>query len=193
MAARIEDYAVIGDLHTAALVARDGSVYWLCLPSFDSPACFAALLGDPGNGCWQLGPAAGGPADRRRYVDDTLVLESEWDTPEGTIRVTDLMPPRGEAADVVRVVEGVSGRVPVRMRLRLRFDYGHIVPWVHGRDGDLAAIAGPDAVWLHTPVHLHGEDLSTVAEFTVSAGERVPFVLTYQKSHLPRPAPVDAE
>ncbi|MCU7730308.1 glycoside hydrolase family 15 protein [Actinoplanes sp. KI2] len=193
MVSRIEDYGLLGDLHTAALVGRDGSIDWLCLPRFDAPACFAALLGDEGNGFWRLGPASGGPATRRRYRGDSLILESEWDTPEGTVRVIDTMPPRGEAADVVRLVEGVSGRVPMRMALRLRFDYGRIVPWVRHTDGRLAAVAGPDAAWLHTPVAVHGKEFTTYADFTVDPGERVPFVLTYRPSHEPHPKPVDAE
>ncbi|HWG98941.1 MAG TPA: glycoside hydrolase family 15 protein [Pilimelia sp.] len=193
MPAAIEDYALIGDLHTAGLVARDGSIDWLCLPRFDSPACFAALLHDERAGYWRLAPAAGGSATRRRYRGDTLVLETEWDTPQGRVRVVDCMPPRGRAADVVRTVEGLSGRVPMRMDLRLRFDYGRIVPWVRRDGADLAAVAGPDAVWLRTPVPVRGQDLTTVAEFTVAAGERLPFVLTYQPSHLPRPTPVDAD
>ncbi len=193
MALRIEDYGLIGDLHTAALVGRDGSIDWLCLPRFDSPACFAALLGDEDAGFWRIAPADGGLATRRRYREDTLIIESEWDTPDGTVRVIDAMPPRGEAADVVRVVEGVRGRVPMRMALRLRFDYGRIVPWVQHRDGDLVAIAGPDAAWLHTPVALEGKDLTTYADFTVAAGERVPFVLTHKPSHEAPPTPTDAE
>lgn len=191
--APIEDYALLGDLQTAALVGRNGGIDWLCLPRFDSPACFAALLGGDGAGSWQLGPATGGPATRRRYRGDTLILETEWDTPDGTVRLIDCMPPRGGQADVVRVVEGVSGRVPMKMVLRLRFDYGHIVPWVRRDDGDLVAVAGPDAVWLRTPESVHGQDLATVAEFEVSAGQRIPFVLTYAPSHLPRPEPADAE
>jgi len=191
--APIEDYALLGDLQTAALVGRDGAIDWLCLPRFDSPACFAALLGGEAAGSWKLGPAAGGAATRRRYRDDTLILETEWDTPEGTIRLIDCMPPRGSQADVVRIVEGVSGRVPMRMTLRLRFDYGHIVPWVRRDGGDLAAVAGPDAVWLRTSVPVRGEDLATLAEFEVSAGQRIPFVLTYAPSHRPRPEVVDAE
>jgi GH15 family glucan-1,4-alpha-glucosidase len=190
---RIEDYGLLGDLQTAALVGRDGSIDWLCLPRFDAPACFAALLGGEPAGFWRLAPASGGPADRRRYRGDSLVLESEWDTPDGCVRLIDTMPPRGEAADVVRVVEGVSGRVPMRMALRLRFDYGRIVPWVRHTDGQLAAIAGPDAAWLRTPVRLHGEDFTTYAEFNVAAGDRVPFVLTYRPSHEPTPRPTDAE
>ncbi|MCW3820036.1 glycoside hydrolase family 15 protein [Micromonospora sp. DR5-3] len=188
----IEDYALLGDLHTAALVARDGSIDWLCLPRFDSPACFAALLADEEAGRWRLAPAAGEPATRRRYRDDTLILETEWDTPDGSVRVVGCMPPRGHAPDVVRVVEGLSGRVPMRMDLRLRFDYGHIVPWVRHHGRDLGVVAGPDAAWLRTDVPLRGQDRSTVAEFAVAAGERVPFVLTWQPSHLPRPTPVDA-
>ncbi|WP_225961627.1 glycoside hydrolase family 15 protein [Actinomadura algeriensis] len=190
---RIEDYGLLGDLETAALVGRDGSIDWLCLPRFDSPACFAALLGDEHAGFWRIAPAAGGLCTRRRYRGDSLILETEWETPEGTIRLIDAMPRRGEAADVVRVVEGVSGRVPVHMAMRLRFDYGRIVPWVRQRDGQLNAIAGPDAAWLKTPVKLEGRDETTYADFTVSAGERVPFVLTYRPSHEPRPHPVDPE
>ncbi|MEU4244705.1 glycoside hydrolase family 15 protein [Actinoplanes sp. NPDC026619] len=192
MPGRIEDYALIGDLQTAALVGRDGAIDWLCLPRFDSPACFAALLSDDSAGRWWVGPAAGGNATRRRYRDDTLVLETEWDTPEGTVRVVDCMPPRGEAADVVRIVEGVSGAVPMRTELSLRFDYGRIVPWVRRQGPDLGAVAGPDAVWLRTEVPLHGDHRRTVGEFTVRAGQKVPFVLTYQHSHLGRPDPVDA-
>ncbi|QCU77170.1 glycoside hydrolase family 15 protein [Citricoccus sp. SGAir0253] len=192
MAQAIEDYGVIGDLHTMALVGRNGSIDWLCLPRFDAPACFARLLGDEENGFWQLAPAAGGTCTRRRYRGETLVLETEWDTPEGTVRVVDAMPMRDRATDVVRVVEGVSGRVPMRMELRLRFDYGRIVPWVRRRDGLLSAVAGPDAVWLDTPASLHGERLSTVAEFEVAAGDRVPFVLTYHPSHESAPARRDA-
>ncbi|AEV84553.1 glucoamylase [Actinoplanes sp. SE50] len=191
MAMRIEDYAIVGDLHTAALIGRDGSVDWLCLPRFDSPACFAALLGDEGAGRWRIAPAGAGVATRRRYDDDTLVLETEWDTPDGTVRVTDFMPPRGEAADLVRVVEGVSGSVRMRVDLTLRFDYGHIVPLVRRTRHGWHAVAGPDAVWLTTPVPLHNHDLTTTAEFTVTAGERVPFVLTYRPSH--EPAPQSAE
>ena len=193
MPGRIEDYALIGDMQTAALVCRDGSIDWLCFPRFDSPACFAALLGTERNGRWLLGPRAGGMAARRRYRGDSLILESEWDTPEGTIRIIDFMPHRGEAPDIVRIVEGVRGRVPVRSELRLRFDYGTVVPWVRRVDGDLGAIAGPDAMWLRTPVELHGGDFASHAEFTVSEGERVPFVLTWHASHLPVPAAVDAE
>src|SRR5690242_19025138 len=134
--AGIEDYALVGDLHTASLISRDGSADWLCLPRFDSPACFAALLG-------------AGAATRRRYAGDTLILETEWDTAGGTVRLTDFMPPRGEAADLVRIVEGLAGTVDLRTDLTLRFDYGHIVPWVHHHEHGITAVAGPDAVWLH--------------------------------------------
>jgi GH15 family glucan-1,4-alpha-glucosidase len=188
----LEDYGLLGDLHTAALVGRDGSIDWLCLPRFDSPACFAALLGGADAGFWRIAPAAGGVCTRRRYRGDSLVLESEWDTPEGSVRVVDTMPPRGEAPDVVRVVEGLSGHVPMRMALRLRFDYGHIVPWVRRSGRDLLAVAGPDSVWLSTPADVEGRDQTTYAEFTVTAGQRVPFVLTHQSSHLERPKPTNA-
>lgn len=190
MAGRIEDYALLGDLQIGALVGRDGSIDWLCLPRFDSRACFAALLHDESAGHWRLAPAGADRASHRRYRDDSLVLETEWHTPDGAVRVVDYMPPRGQAPDVVRIVEGVSGAVPMRMRMRLRFDYGSIVPWVRHHGPDFAAIAGPDAVWLHTEVPLHGDERHTEADFTVRAGDRVPFVLTYQRSHLPRPEPV---
>ncbi len=190
---RIEDYAVIGDLHTAALVATDGSIDWLCLPHFDSPACFAALLDEPEAGRWLLAPAAGGICTSRRYLPDTLVLETTWQTPEGTVQVLDLMPPRGEAADVVRLVVGVSGAVPMRGELRLRFDYGHVLPWVRRDDQGTHAVAGPDAAYLRTPARSEGQGMSTVSEFTVRAGDRVPFVLTWTPSWHPKPRPVDAE
>ncbi len=190
---RIEDYALIGDLQTGALVATNGSIDWLCLPRFDSPACFAALLDTPEAGQWQIAPESGGRCTSRRYVDDTLVLETEWVTPEGTIRVTDLMPPRGRAVDVVRIVEGISGAVPVRSTLRLRFDYGHVVPWVRHHPGEMIAVAGPDAVRLHTPAPTRGQDWATVSELTVRAGDRVPFVLTWHPSHERSPKVVDAD
>ncbi|GIF02807.1 glycoside hydrolase family 15 protein [Actinoplanes siamensis] len=193
MASGIEDYALVGDLHTGALIGRDGSVDWLCLPRFDSPACFAALLGDENAGRWRIAPAGAGPATRRRYAGDTLVLETEWDTPDGTVRLTDFMPPRAAAADLVRIVQGVSGRVRVCTDLNLRFDYGHVVPWVRRTGTGLRAVAGPDAVWLTTPARLHNHDLTTTAEFTVEAGQRVPFVLTHRPSHLPAPVCADPE
>ncbi|MDJ0356276.1 glycoside hydrolase family 15 protein [Paenarthrobacter sp. PH39-S1] len=181
---RIEDYAIIGDLHTAALVGTNGSIDWLCLPHFDSPACFAALLDDDDAGRWLLAPEEGGVCTSRRYQRGTLILESEWRTKHGRVRVTDFMPPRDEVADVVRIVEGLSGTVRMRGELVLRFDYGHIVPWVRKHGKGIRAVAGPDAVLLATPVAVKGEHMSSVSEFTVKAGEKVPFVLTWHPSHL---------
>jgi GH15 family glucan-1,4-alpha-glucosidase len=190
----IEDYALLGDLQTAALVGRNGSVDWLCLPRFDSGACFAALLGDEGNGRWLLAPADRQARATRRYLDDTLILETTWETEEGTVRVLDFMPPRGETPDVVRIVEGVSGRVEMRMELAIRFDYGRVVPWVRRLDGDTrVAMAGPDALCLRTPVEVGGEDLKTVATFIVPERRRVPFVLTWYPSFRDLPKEVDAE
>ncbi len=191
--ARIEDYAVLGDLQTAALVSTAGSIDWLCFPRFDSPACFAALLDSPEAGHWQLAPVSGGTCTRRRYVENTLVLESEWASPEGTVRVTDFMPPRGHAPDVVRIVEGISGSVSVRSSLRLRFDYGRIVPWVRHHTDQMIAVAGPDCVRLHTPVATEGHEWATVSDFIVGPGDRVPFVLTWHPSHEPSPKVVDPE
>ncbi len=188
MPSPIEDYAMIGDLRTAALVARDGSIDWLCLPDFDSPAVFAALLDTDRAGRWLLAPAGGGRCTRRRYRGDSLVLETEWETGEGTVRVVDCMPTRTDATDLVRVVEGVSGRVAMRGELRMRFDYGRLTPWLRTQDGLLAAVAGPHAVWLRGPVPSTGEDGTATTEFVVPAGERVEFVLTHARSWQPRPA-----
>ena len=187
----IEAYAVIGDTHTAALVGSDGSIDWLCLPRFDSAACFAALLGDESNGRWRLAPAGEVTRSRRRYRDDTLVLETEFETPGGTVRVVDCMPIREEHPQVVRLVTGVSGQVDMRMDLTMRFDYGQVVPWVRRVEGLLVAVAGPDALALWTPVHSHGEDMSTVAEFTVMAGQNISFLMTWFPSHEDPPRPVD--
>ncbi len=189
----IEDYALIGDCHTAALVGRDGSIDWLCLPRFDSGACFAALLGTEDHGRWLLAPAEGGACVRRRYRDDTLILESEYDTAEGAVTVVDCMPPRTRAPDLIRIVVGRRGRVAMRMQLVIRFDYGSIVPWVRRLDGGIRAIAGPDALVMRSPVALRGENLTTVAEFTVAAGERVPFVLTWHASQDDPPPAIDAD
>jgi len=183
---RIEDYALIGDMQTAALVARDGSIDWMCLPRFDSDACFSALLG--GAGSWQLGPSVPVRSIARRYRPHTLILETELTTDGGLLRVTDFMPPREQAPDVVRIVECVRGQVPVRSRLALRFGYGRVVPWIRGLDGTRIAYAGPDAVYLRSSVE-HDDDLG--AEVTLSAGQRETFVITWHPSHLAPPRPVD--
>ncbi|HEX8536468.1 MAG TPA: glycoside hydrolase family 15 protein, partial [Cystobacter sp.] len=188
----IEDYALIGDTQTAALVARDGSIDWLCLPRFDSGACFAALLGHPEHGRWKLAPAGHTvPRVKRRYREDSLVLETEFTTPEGVVRVVDCMPPRDRTPDVVRVVEGVRGRVSMHMQLVIRFDYGSVVPWVTRGAGEWRAVAGPDALSLYTPVAVYGHHLTTVADFTISEGQRIPFVLRWHPSHEPAPPPLD--
>lgn len=176
---------MLGDLHTAALIGRTGSIDWLCLPRFDSPACFAALLGDEHAGMWHIAPAAGGTATRRRYRPDTLILETEWDTLDGTVRLVDCMPPRAGSAELVRVVEGVSGRVPMRMLLRPRFDYGHVAPWTRCHGTDMTAVTGPDTMHLHGDVPLSEANGDVTAEFTVTAGQRAAFVLSHTPSHLP--------
>src|SRR5829696_3196161 len=192
MALRIEDYALIGDTQTAALVGRDGSIDWLCLPRFDSPACFAALLGDESHGRWLLAPAGDVTRTERRYRDGTLVLETDFHTAEGVLQIVDSMPIRDEAPDVVRVARCLEGRVAVRMELVLRFDFGRVVPWVRrAGDGGLIAIAGPDAVHLIPGRPTRGRDLTTVAEFELDEGDDVSFVLTWYPSHEPVPAPVD--
>lgn len=192
MALPIEDYAIIADTQTAALVGRNGSIDWLCVPRFDSGAIFAALLGDEENGHWTISPADGAEVTTRRwYRDETLVLETEFETPEGVVRLVDFMPPRTESPSVVRIVEGVRGEVDMSMVLRLRFDYGNVVPWVYREQGALVAVAGPDAVWLRTPAETRGENMATRADFTVRAGDQVPFVLTWRPSHLNPPEVVD--
>jgi GH15 family glucan-1,4-alpha-glucosidase len=194
--ARIEDYALLGDLQTAALVDASGSIDWLCFPRFDSGACFAALLGGPENGRWLLKPSS--PAtSTRRYLHDTLVLETTWETEDGAVaRVLDFMPPRGRAPDIVRIVEGVKGRVHFRSELTIRFDYGRIVPWLRKRNHEentRVAIAGPDALCFRSPAQTRGEDMSTISEFSVDEGERVPFVLTWFPSHEDVPEQIDPE
>ncbi len=184
---------MVGDLHTAALISREGSVDWLCLPRFDSPACFNALLDTPSAGRWLLAPVNGGKCTRRRYQPGTLILESEWDTPDGQVRIIDFMPPRDEVADIVRIVVGIRGQVRIRGELALRFDYGHIVPWVRRDHYGVHAVAGPDAAYLVTQAPLRGEKFQTVSDFTVHEGERVPFVLTWAPSHVRRPRSVNAE
>jgi GH15 family glucan-1,4-alpha-glucosidase len=190
---KIEDYAFLSDTQTGALVSRDGCVDWLCFPRFDSPACFASLLGDKRNGHWLFYPEDKIDNTRRRYRGDTLILETELETQSGVVRLIDFMPPRGKAPDIIRIVEGIRGSVALHMELIIRFDYGHIVPWVRKIDDGLQAIAGPDALILRTPMETRGEDLRTVAEFTVSQGDRIPFVLTWFPSHEGPPAAVNAE
>jgi predicted dehydrogenase len=189
----IEDYALIGDCHTAALVGKDGSIDWLCLPRFDAGAFFAALLGSPEHGRWLIAPRADVRTVRRRYRDGTLVLETEFETDDGAVRLIDCMPPKNGRHDVVRIVEGLRGSVAMRMELVMRFDYGSIVPWVRRIDGVQHATAGPDTLELHTPVDTHGEGLKTVAEFEVRVGERIPFVLDYHASHEAARPELDAE
>jgi GH15 family glucan-1,4-alpha-glucosidase len=196
LSSRIEDYGLIGDCETAALVGRDGSIDWLCWPSFDSDACFAALLGDRKNGRWLIAPAEqGAAASSRRYWDDTLILETRFETLDGAVALIDFMPPRVQASDIVRLVRGLRGRVKMRMELIIRFGFGNDVPWVR-RDQDgtaLLAIGGPDMTVLRTPVETRGEDMTTVADFEVGEGETIPFVLTYGPSHLPPPKAIDPE
>jgi GH15 family glucan-1,4-alpha-glucosidase len=190
----LEDYALIGDCETAALVSRAGSIDWLCWPRFDSPACFAALLGGPEHGRWLLEAADEDARATRGYRDNTLILETRIETAGGVVLLIDFMPPRGRNSDVVRLVRGESGRVRMRMELVLRFDYGRTVPWVTRMDdGALRAIAGPDMVMLQTPAPIHGEELKTVAEFEIAAGETLPFVLTHGPSHHQPPNAVEAE
>jgi GH15 family glucan-1,4-alpha-glucosidase len=188
---RIEDYGLVGDTQTAALVGRDGSIDWLCMPRFDSGAFFAALLGRPDHGRWLVAPKGESRPMGRRYRDSTLILETDFETDEGSVRVIDFMPPRQRDPDVVRIVEGLRGRVEMRMELIVRFDYGSIVPWVRRIDDATVCIAGPDGLCLRTPVETRGEDLSTVAEFTVSEGEQVPFVLTWYPSNEPLPPEIE--
>jgi GH15 family glucan-1,4-alpha-glucosidase len=191
---RLEDYGLIGDCETAALVSREGSIDWLCWPRFDSPACFASLLGSASNGRWLI--AAKAPNARRTwsYRGHTLILETRIETDEGVATVIDFMPPRGQNSDIVRLVRGDRGRVSMHTELILRFDYGRAIPWVsRADDGTYRAIAGPDMVVLRTPVTLQGRDLTTVSEFDVEAGTTIPFVLTYSRSHLPIPPAIDAE
>jgi GH15 family glucan-1,4-alpha-glucosidase len=189
---KIEDYGLIGDCGTAALVGRDGSIDWLCWPAFDSDACFAALLGGRENGRWLIAPAEEVSNISRRYWDDTLILETRFETAGGIVTVIDFMPPRGNASDVVRIVRGIAGTVKLGMELVIRFGMGADIPWVkRTEDGALLAICGQDMTVLRTPVATRGKDMTTVADFTVSEGEAFPFVLTYGPSHLPLPKPID--
>ncbi len=192
MSRPIEDYAIIGDTRTAALVSRDGSIDWLCLPRFDSGACFAALLGDDRHGYWKLAPVGPVRSIRRRYREGTLVLETEIVTDTGVVRLIECMPPGEDIPNILRLVEGVSGQVAMRMELVIRLDYGWVIPWVRTIDGTLIAVAGPDAVALETPLTVRGEGLSSVADVTVSAGDQIPFVLSWFPSHLKPPRRIDA-
>ena len=194
MAGLIEDYALIGDMQTAALVGKDGSIDWLCLPRFDSPACFTRMLGTDDHGHWSICPA-GQPGEAevtRHYQGDTLILQTEWRTATGTVRLVDFMPPRdGKPPVVVRIVEGVHGHVDMECTVRLRLGYGAILPWVRRRDSRISAVAGPDSLWLDTPVTLAGRNMAHQASFRMAAGDHVPFVLTWQASHEGEPERAD--
>jgi GH15 family glucan-1,4-alpha-glucosidase len=191
---RIEDYALISDCATAALVGRNGSIDWLCLPRFDSGACFAALLGKPEHGRWLIAPADPNPRVERRYLDGSLILLTSFETPEGAVELVDFIAHYHGFSDVVRLVRGLRGRVKMYTEFILRFDYGANVPWVERLpEGGIAAIGGPERVILRTPARLRGEDLKTVGEFEIGAGETIPFVMSYGLSHLPPRSPIDPE
>jgi GH15 family glucan-1,4-alpha-glucosidase len=192
MALRIEDYAIIGDCETAALVGKNGSIDWLCWPAFSSGACFAALLGEEDNGFWRIAPATETLNTTRKYRDHTLILETTFEASDGTFKLIDFMPIRGRHSDIVRIVQGVKGQASIRMELALRFDYGRIVPWVERFDGGLLAIAGPDMAVFRTSLDHRGEDMKTVSDFTISEGESVSFVLTYGVSYEKPPRAIDA-
>ena len=190
---KIEDYAFLSDTQTGALVSRDGCVDWLCFPRFDSGACFASLLGTRDNGHWRFWPKEKIDKTNRRYRGETLILETEIETKSGAVRLIDFMPPRGENPDLIRIVEGIRGEVAMQMELIIRFDYGRTIPWVRTAHGGLEAIAGPNGLILRTPVKTWGKDLTTVAEFNVSKGDRVPFVLTWFASHSKPPRAIHAD
>ena len=193
MSSKIEEYALLGDCETAALVGRDGSIDWLCWPRFDSCACFAALLGGREHGRWLITTDKAARISRH-YRDDTLILQTDLETADGAVTLVDFMPPRGKTSDVVRMIVGRRGRVAMRSEFILRFDYGSVVPWVTRMEDDgLLAVSGPDMVVLRTPVQLRGKDFTTIGDFTVSAGQTIPFVLTYSASHLSPPVPIDAQ
>jgi len=194
MASRIEDYAMIGDLYTAALVGIDGSIDWLCLPRFDSGACFAALLGTPDNGRWLIAPAQRPAQTTRRYRENTLILETQFETESGSVSLVDFMQPREKHPCLIRLVRGLRGCVNMRMELTLRFDYGSLVPWVtRADDGGVRAVAGPNMAILHSSVETRGESLTTVSDFTVNEGETAWFILSYCESYLPAPKKIDPE
>ena len=190
---KIEDYALIGDLSTAALVGRNGSIDWLCVPRYDADACFAALLGDGSHGRWLLAPAGEITGSSRRYRDGTMVLETDFETAEGSVRVVDCMAAASPGPTVVRLVQGLRGRVPIRMELVIRFDYGRTIPWVRAIEDGISAVAGPDALYLHTEAPLRGEDLTTVSEFELREGEAVPFTLTWNASHEQQPEAIEGD
>jgi len=193
MAAKIEDYALVGDCETAALVDRNGSIDWLCWPSFSSEACFCALLGSEESGYWRISPADGAFTSTRKYRDHTLILETTFESDDGAVKLIDFMPIREHHSDVVRILEGLRGSVPMRMELALRFDYGRTVPWVTALNDGVRAIAGPNLAMLHASVAVRGEDLKTVADFTIEAGKQVWFTLTYGTSYEPEPACINVE
>jgi GH15 family glucan-1,4-alpha-glucosidase len=190
---KLEDYGFIGNMRTCAIVGANGSIDWLCLPRFDSNACLAALLGEERNGCWRMAPRGADAHGQQRYRPDTMILETEFDTGDGVVRVIDCMPPHGDTGELVRIVEGVSGTVEMAMRFIVRFDYGRTVPWVWRDAEGLNVVAGPDALNLRADVELQGEDLSTAAYFSVRPGERKHFVLDWHPSHEAPPQAVDAE
>ncbi|MDB6140270.1 MAG: glycoside hydrolase family 15 protein [Verrucomicrobiaceae bacterium] len=190
---KIEDYGFLSDTECAALVGKDGSIDWLCMPRFDSPACFSKLLGKEENGFWKIAPSGPHRFVGRQYRDGSLVLETNFETDDGAVRVIDCMPPRDAHPDVVRMVEGVRGRVAMELKLVIRFDYGQAVPWVRRCDGGVRAVAGPDALTLCTEVETLGENLATVARFTVEEGQRIGFILTWHPSHEPTPKTPGAE
>ncbi len=193
MSIPIEDYAMIGDCHTAALVSKHGSIDWLCFPHFDSAACFAALLGTSDNGHWSIAPDEPIKATRRRYREGTLILETEFETENGSVTLIDCMTPRNDAPDLLRMVVGTRGQVKMNMELVIRFDYGSIVPWVRKTDRGISAIAGPDMLGLRTEVPLRGENFKTVATFTVSEGQKVPFDLTWYPAHREEPSTLNVD
>jgi GH15 family glucan-1,4-alpha-glucosidase len=191
MSLKIEDYGIVGDTHTAALIGPNGSIDWMCLPRFDSAACFAAILGGEENGCWRIAPAKPWGKVSQAYRGDTLILETEFATHQGAVRLIDCMQPRESCPQMVRVVEGLRGEVAMEMMLVVRFDYGITVPWVRGEGNRTSMIAGPDALLLRSDVRTRGQGLSTVAEFTVAEGERKSFVLSWYPSHEKPPKAID--
>jgi GH15 family glucan-1,4-alpha-glucosidase len=194
MASRIEDYALLGNCRTAALVSKTGSIDWLCFPRFDSAACFAALLGTSENGRWHIGPSSRVISVSRRYLEGTLILETTFTTDDGEARIIDFMPSTFRHSSVARIVVGVRGSVRFSMDLAMRFDYGHTVPWVE-RNGEhtLTAVAGPEMLVLRTPIELKARAKHTAAQFTVSEGDHIPFTLTHQPSHEPISEPFEVE